>query len=175
MRAGSFIDWLLFAFSVYLVPGLIAAATVVAFLWAPRQFESSGSLAVNLHVVPDKTSSLSPAEALQALRGQLQAPSTRRYSTRLAETPFWFLFDVPVIKSGQPTLIEFPSRHAQAIACWNASTLAPLGQGDRQGTSGKISPIKAGFELAVDASVATQGTILCRGTFSGPEIGRAHV
>ncbi|MGF6760051.1 diguanylate cyclase (GGDEF)-like protein [Paraburkholderia sp. GAS33] len=168
MRAGSFIDWLLFAFSVYLVPGLIAAATVVAFLWAPRQFESNGSLVVNLHVLPDKTSSLTPAEALQALSGQLQAPSTRRYSTRLAETPFWFLFDVPVIKSGQPTLIEFPSRHAQTIACWNASTLAPLGQGDRRGVSGKISPIKAGFELAVDAPVSAPSAVLCRGTFSGP-------
>jgi diguanylate cyclase (GGDEF)-like protein len=168
MRAGSFIDWLLFAFSVYFVPGLIAAATVVALVWAPRQFESKGSVVVNLHVIPDSTSSLTPAEALQALRGQSQTPATRRYSTRLAETPFWFLMEVPVVNPSQPTLVEFPSRHAQTLACWNASTLTLLGQGDRGATSGKLNPVKAGFELRVDARAESLGTILCRGTFSGP-------
>ncbi|MFP3244823.1 MAG: EAL domain-containing protein [Paraburkholderia sp.] len=167
MRAGSFIDWLLFTFSVYCVPGVIAAATVLALVLAPRQFESKGSVAVDLHVLPDATGSLTPAEALHALTGELQAPPTRRYSTHLAETPFWFLLTPPVVSSGQPTLIEFPSRHAQRLACWDASNLTLLGQGDRRSAQGEISPIKAGFELALDAPY-TQGAVLCRGTFSGP-------
>jgi diguanylate cyclase (GGDEF)-like protein len=149
------------------VPGLIAAATVLALLWAPRQFHSDGSVTLALHVVPDKTASLKPAEALKALEAPQQAPATKRYSTRLAETPFWFLFDIPAVNSQRPTFVEFPSRHAQTLACWNASTLEPLGQADRKTTSGKISPVKAGFALAVD-SPGAQGPLLCRGTFSGP-------
>jgi diguanylate cyclase (GGDEF)-like protein len=167
MRAGSFIDWLLYAFSVYVVPLLIAAATVVALLWAPHEFESNGSATLNLHVIPDKTASLTPGEALNALKATQQAPSTRRYGTHLAETPFWFLFDVPVMSQGRPTVLEFPSRHAQTLACWDAATLAPLGSADRQAASGKLKPVKAGFSLTVDTP-ASQGTILCRGTFSGP-------
>ena len=167
MRAGSFIDWLLYAFSVYVVPALIAAATVVALVWAPHEFQSKGSVTLDLHVVSDKTASFTPAEALSALKAAQQAPTTRRYSTRLAETPFWFLFDVPTLSQGRPTVIEFPSRHAQTLACWDAATLTPLGVADRHATSGKLLPAKAGFALTVDTP-ASQGAILCRGTFSGP-------
>ncbi|MGF6240352.1 diguanylate cyclase (GGDEF)-like protein [Paraburkholderia sp. GAS38] len=167
MRAGSFIDWLLYAFAVYVVPALITLATVATLFWAPRQFQSAGAVTLALHIVPDKRASLRPAEALATLKSLQQAPTTRRYSTRLAESPFWFLFDVPPVNPGHPTVVEFPSRHAQTLACWNAATLAPLGQADRHGTSGKLSPVKAGFELPVNAA-AEPAQVLCRGTFSGP-------
>ena len=167
MRAGSFIDWLLYAFAVYVVPALITLATVATLFWAPRQFQSAGAVTLALHIVPDKRASLGPAEALATLKSLQQAPTTRRYSTRLAESPFWFLFDVPPVNPGHPTVVEFPSRHAQTLACWNAATLAPLGQADRHGTSGKLSPVKAGFELPVNAA-AEPAQVLCRGTFSGP-------
>jgi PAS domain-containing protein len=167
MRAGSFIDWLLYAFAVYVVPALIALATVATLLWAPRQFQSAGAVTLALHVVPDKTASLTPAEALAALKAVQHAPATKRYSTRLAESPFWFLFDVPPAKPGRSSAIEFPSRHAQTLACWNAATLAALGQADRRSTSGDLSPVKAGFTLSINPD-ATPSSILCRGTFSGP-------
>ncbi|RFU49503.1 EAL domain-containing protein [Paraburkholderia sp. DHOC27] len=167
MRAGSFIDWLLYAFSVYVVPAVIAAATVVALLWAPHQFQSNGSVTLDLHVVPDHDAALTPADALAALNAARAAPTTRRYSTRLSESPFWFTFNVPDMNPGKPTLIEFPSRHAQTLACWDAATLAPLGAADRYTTSGKLRAVKAGFALRVEKP-ASQGPILCRGTFSGP-------
>ena len=80
-------------------------------------------------IVPDKSASLGPAEALAAIEepatGALPPSATAR---SLPNRPFWFLFDVPPVQPGHPTVVEFPSRHAQTLACWNAATLAPLGQ-----------------------------------------------
>nr|WP_313957425.1 EAL domain-containing protein [Paraburkholderia sp. BCC1885] len=170
MRAGSFIDWLLYAFAVYVVPSLIVMATIATLLWAPKQFQSAGAVTLALHVIPDKSASLTPAEALAALKALQPAPVTKRYSTQLAESPFWFLFEVPKANPGHQGVIEFPSRHAQTLACWNAATLAPLGDADRYHTSGKLTPVKAGFALPLDTAGPAAGlaSILCRATFSGP-------
>ncbi|WP_240766225.1 EAL domain-containing protein [Paraburkholderia flava] len=162
MRAGT--DRLLYAFSIYLVPLLIAAATLAVLVWSPHRFESSGALPVTLRAVHDEHAALAPAAALAQLQ---QAGPTRRYSTQLAETPIWFTFDAPALQPARPVFIELPSRHAQTLACWDATTLTPLGTADRLATSGRISPVKAGFSLELGTLSVAQ-PILCRGTFSGP-------
>ena len=162
MRAG--INRLLYAFSVYVVPMLIAAATVASLLWSPQRYESSGALPLTLRAVHDESATLAPAAALKLLQ---QAPLTNRYGTRLAETPIWFTFDAPSMGPARPVFIELPSRHAQTLTCWDASTLAWLGAATRVSTSGRISPVKAGFSIQLDPLSGTQ-PILCRGTFSGP-------
>ncbi|MGH8780424.1 putative bifunctional diguanylate cyclase/phosphodiesterase [Paraburkholderia sp.] len=162
MRAG--IDRLLYAFSVYAVPVLIAAATVAVLLWSPQRFESSGGVPLTLRAIHDNHATLTPPAAMALLR---QAPGTRRYSTRLAETPIWFTVDAPAMQPARPVLIEFPSRHAQTLACWAASTMTPLGTASRIATSGQMRPVKAGFFVEL-GTLASAEPILCRGTFSGP-------
>src|ERR1700710_1201057 len=108
-RAGSFMDRLLYVFSVFIVPALITAGTLATLLWAPHQFESQGSVALPRRVFTDTRSALAPASALSALRERTPAV---RYSTRLAETPVWFLFTVPSMSANQGTYAELPSRHA---------------------------------------------------------------
>lgn len=162
-RGGACIDWLLYAFSVYVVPILIATATIATLLWSPHQFQSSGGVPLALRVVTDPSGLLAPVKAVKLLE---YAPETRRYSTQLAETPIWYLFD-PSLTLEQPTFVELPSRHAVTLACWVVSTMEPLGMADRSGTTGEIRVIKAGFSVHV-GSLAKLEPILCRGTFSGP-------
>ncbi|QDQ81467.1 EAL domain-containing protein [Paraburkholderia megapolitana] len=162
MRAG--IDRLLYAFSVYVVPVLIAAASVLILLWSPHRFESSGAMPLTLRAIHDNRATLIPAAAMKLLQ---QASGTRRYSTQLAESPIWFTFDAPAMQPARPLLIEFPSRHAQTLACWVASTMTPLGTASRRSTSGQMRPVKAGFSVELGTLTSAE-SILCRGTFSGP-------
>ena len=122
-------DRLLYAFSVFVVPALIAAGTVATLLWAPHQFESNGAVPLALRVVKDTGGTLDPAGALKALEHQAKVG---RFSTQLAETPIWFSFDVPNMSQEQSSYVELPSRHAQTLSCWIASTLQPLGTASRQ-------------------------------------------
>ncbi|EEF25907.1 conserved hypothetical protein, partial [Ricinus communis] len=133
---------------------------------APDQFSSRDATPLLLRVIVDAHASLTPAAARAALQG---TPTMRRYDTKLLEYPVWLLVDsVPTERDGQrPHMIEFPSRHAQTLACWNAVTMTALGEGDRTHNTGSIIPVKAGFAIRTDPTVAP-GPVLCRGTFSGP-------
>ncbi|WP_345817779.1 EAL domain-containing protein (plasmid) [Paraburkholderia sp. PREW-6R] len=107
---------------------------------------------------------MTPALALAALRDALP---TRRYSTRLAETPVWFVVDsaLPFLSGMQTaSVVELPSRHAQTVTCWDATNLAPVGSGSRLEVAGNLYPVKAGFAIHITPSER----LLCRGTFMGP-------
>lgn len=163
-RTGSWIDHALYAVAVYAVPLLIAIGTIAALFVLPRQYESRGALPLGLRVVSDAHDSMQPADALEALR---HAPETSRYSTKLSEAPVWFTFTVPSMNPAHATVAELPSRHAQTLACWNASTLQPFGEADREGTSGEMRSVKAGFSIQL-GRLAAPVPVLCRGTYSGP-------
>ncbi|WP_434718370.1 EAL domain-containing protein [Paraburkholderia sp. A1BS-2L] len=152
-------------FSVYVAPFVIALGSIAVLFWAPRQFDTTGVVPISFPVIADPSATLSPSVAIARLRDT--AP-TARFSTHLAETPFWFLLEAPATADGGVTFIDLPSRHAQALSCWQtAPVLTLLGTGDRYGTSGEMRANKAGFALRVDDHVA-RAPILCRGTFSGP-------
>ncbi|MBB4519325.1 diguanylate cyclase (GGDEF)-like protein [Paraburkholderia fungorum] len=122
-------------------------------------------VALSFPVIPDPSATLSPAAAIARLR---DAAPTARFSTHLAETPFWFMLTAPALGGEGPTLIDLPSRHAQTLSCWRTGPVpTPLGAADRHGTSGEMRANKAGFALRLDEHAA-QMQILCRGTFSGP-------
>ncbi|WP_250453095.1 EAL domain-containing protein [Caballeronia sp. ATUFL_M2_KS44] len=158
-------SWAFLRFSVYVAPCVIALGTLAVMLWAPRQFDTTGTVPLGFHVIADPSAKLQPADAIARLQG---TPRTARYSTHLAETPFWFLLDAPSLGPEASTFIDLPSRHAQTISCWKTNP-APtlLGAGNRYGTSGEIRFNKAGFALRLDGD-SRQTQVLCRGTFSGP-------
>ncbi|SAK53260.1 sensory box protein [Caballeronia arationis] len=163
-HTGSWLDRALYVFSVYIVPFLIAAGTIATLLLLPHQFRSAAAVTLPLHVIDERGAVVAPADALAQLR---DAPSTTRYGTQLSETPIWFTFTVPASTSTHPTLVEFPSRHAQSLSCWIASTMQPLGTADRESVTGEMRAVKAGFSVYL-GHLAQPLPILCAGTFSGP-------
>jgi diguanylate cyclase (GGDEF)-like protein len=161
---GSNMDRFLYAFAVYIVPTLIALGTLATLVWGTPQFDSRGGLTLPLHVLKDPSGTLDPATALERMP---TAVLSNRFNTQLAETPFWFEFAVPNMSQEQSTYAELPSRHAQTLSCWIASTMQPLGSADRLTTTNEFTPIKAGFALQL-GHLAEPVNVLCRGTFSGP-------
>lgn len=87
--------------------------------------------------------------------------------TQRSEKTFWIAFVPHQDDGAEPQAIEFPSRHAMSISCWDAKSLRLLGDADRRGTEGKIGPSKAGFALRLDDTNAGN-EIICRSQFIGP-------
>lgn len=159
--------WAFHQFSVFIVPFVIVLGSAAALLWAPHQFDTTGTRPLSFTVIPDPSAALSPAAAVARLR-ETASTTTTRFSTHLAETPFWFLLPAPIMESGDATFIDLPSRHAQTLSCWRTSPdVALLGSGDRYSQQGQLHFNKAGFALRLDEH-APNAQILCKGTFSGP-------
>lgn len=158
------LDALIYALSAYGVPLAIAAVTLLALAAWDRRYALNDSLPVALTVAEDRAQALTPADAMARLR---ESQPLAHAETRLSEAPFWFAFAVPPSGLAARTDVEFPSRHATAIECWNAQTLASYGRADRSGESGLLKRAKAGFVLEA-GPLAARTEMLCRGTFSGP-------
>lgn len=152
-------------FACYLIPAGIASISLVALFSWHNQYNFSGNLPLDVRVVAGDATIATPAAALAALGKRAPAGA---FSTHLAETPFWFSVDT-VHRMAGPEVIEFPSRHAVDIACWDTAGMALLGaatKNTRDETAFQaLAPAKAGFALRL-AFVPSQ--LLCRALFSGP-------
>ena len=158
------IDFLLHVFAIYALPAFIGLISLVAvFAWR-SQYPVVDPQALPIKVNTAISATVDPAQALAQLR---ESPASPFHDTQLSEAPIWFAFLAPKEVAYQPMMIEFPSRHALDISCWNARTLSPMGSGNRHGTTGAMSAIKAGFALELNAS-AKDAQVLCRTSAIGP-------
>ncbi|MGO4478650.1 EAL domain-containing protein [Massilia sp. 2TAF26] len=147
--------------SVYFVPLGVLLVSVVAYASWNSHYVASGDVTLPLRVLSDASARLDPASALRELA---HAPATDRYETHLSEAPVWFSLrtrDIP----GGPHVVEFPSRHAVDVSCWDAATLVSLGSASHEGASGAMTAAKAGFVLRTPF---TPAEVLCRARFTGP-------
>ncbi|NIC42020.1 EAL domain-containing protein, partial [Aquabacterium sp. A08] len=144
-------------FSAYWIPALVALFTLAAVgLW-PSQYPGSSGRALTFQALPDEAMQWDPAQARQVLTS---APTAELLDTHLSQAPFWV--HLPAL--GTATTVEFPSRHASALACWDAASLVPLGNADRAQASGGLRTSRAGYAIDVEPNTA----LLCRATFVGP-------
>lgn len=147
--------------SFYVVPIGIGVISLLALVTWDNPYAASGSRPLDLRVLAQTERTLSAQDALTRL--ERQAP-VRHYNTNLSEAPVWFSFSANDA-SKEAATIEFPSRHATDIACWDAASLQSLGKSSRTGSDGALAPIKAGFALQLQP---TSTQVLCRATFAGP-------
>jgi diguanylate cyclase (GGDEF)-like protein len=154
-------DGLVWVLALYAVPIAIGLLSLAA-LWSwDDHLAADDGIPVLLQVVPQADAAESPGQA--RLRADVAA-TVRYFDTQRAETPFWFVArGLPTVLA--PAALEFPSRHARAVACWDHATLTPLGEATLAQGSGALSVAKAGFAL----DLPTPGTkVLCKAWFSGP-------
>ncbi len=156
---------LLQALSVYWIPLLFALLSLLALaLWSSHYTSANGS-PLQFKVLHDTQGAWQPADALQ----RLQAPSTGAVTVlgnELSQAPFWLLLQTPAASAApsQAQKIEFPSRHAQRLDCWDAATLAPLAAGTRTVLQGAMQYSRGGFALDPTGASA----LLCRTELLGP-------
>jgi diguanylate cyclase (GGDEF)-like protein len=138
------LDAVLRLFSVYVVPLGIAVISALALLmWS------------------DHYAALTPRAAAELLARQRPV---HFHDTRLSEAPVWFSFTTHGIQ-GEADVVEFPSRHAVQVACWDPVSMHSMGSATRGHVEQAVSPAKSGFALRL---WVTPTQALCRARFVGP-------
>jgi diguanylate cyclase (GGDEF)-like protein len=167
MTANTVMEGVLGLFAYYVIPIGIAVFSIVALLFWQNQYTVSEPARLPLHVMveeegaPASNTDAAPATMLARLAAQ---PSVAAFDTNLTDRPVWFSFD-PMAASLEGDVIEFPSRHALAIRCWDGQNLRVIGEASRSQASGAIDAVKAGFALRLPR-LPTQ--VLCSASFAGP-------
>jgi diguanylate cyclase (GGDEF)-like protein/PAS domain S-box-containing protein len=151
-------------FAYYLIPVAIGVVSIIAMLLWNNGYGVPSDVGLPIQVAfADQAGAGTPGAAQAALR---RRPPVDTFDTHLSVSPVWFSF-APVHGNGAD-VIEFPSRHALGVSCWDGATLLPLGAADRDGGHGALGAAKAGFALRM---TTLPGQVLCRGVFAGP----AHI
>ncbi|SOE54433.1 hypothetical protein SAMN05446635_0722 [Burkholderia sp. OK233] len=73
--------WAFQRFSVYVAPFVIVLGSVAVMLWAPRQFDTTGTVPLSFPVIADPSATLLPSIAITRLRDTVPTP---RFSTALS-------------------------------------------------------------------------------------------
>lgn len=154
----------LYFFSCYGLPLLIGLGSVLAFLSWPDQFPQAKPSPASIKVIRQSSEIETPGQALEAVRSQA---AVGFLDTRLSEEPFWMVLPPTEGSALGQLAVEFPSRHAMALSCWNARSLAPLGRANRAGDLYQMAPAKAGFALDLDAAARAEG-VVCKISSVGP-------
>ena len=151
------------AIAFYAIPLAIALISLAAlYLWQ-NLYSAQSEAQLEFHVLPPSSTPIEVAEAKQRLA---VAPTSKFYNTNLSELPIWFGFEVADLgRSQQPRLIEFPSKHAVALQCWDGRTLEPIGGTVGYSHDQTIYRAMAGHALRIAPTVSQ---VVCRGSFVGP-------
>lgn len=158
------VDKLFRNFSYYLLPVAIALFSIYFLVFLPSIYDTRGETSLPFRVIEATSDDYTPASARAALQGQADVLTA---TTQLSERPFWLAVRLPQASRTKDTFLDFPSRHTQALSCWNAETLALLGQTDRASFSGAVQPVRAGYAFSVDR-ISDVREMLCRVVSSGP-------
>ena len=148
----------------YGIPLIVAISTILALTaWDYRYVVERGN-ELNLHVLAQRTDSdLTLKQAVDSLD---EVPKVKSYETHRSPYPVWFSFDVNDLTAGRE-YVEFPSRHAVEVSCWNSASLSLLGRASRSGSEGALELVKAGYSLKLARPYVPT---ICRGKFVGPAV-----
>lgn len=157
-------DSVLRSLCYYGIPLIVAIATICALgLWEFR-YDVEQNNALNLRVLAERAdANLSLSQAVRTI-GEM--PVVKSHETHRSPYPVWFSFDKNDFV-GHRDYVEFPSRHAVELSCWNSESLARLGYATRSGSEGALELVKAGYALKLTPPYTQT---ICRGTFVGPAV-----
>ncbi len=159
------LDKLLYAGATYALPIIIGLISLVAlFSWA-NNYSAPNAQQLEFRVLESPSGvSLTPRQAMAEIPGR---PLVKYHDTRLSEKPFWLLVPIGSVASAVSDTIDFPSRHATEVTCWNSATLDWIGQASRSDALGALSSLKAGFVLDL-SKIGSATELLCSASFVGP-------
>lgn len=150
----------LFTWGLHVV---VVCISLLALLVWPQQYPLQGGHPAHFrYAVTPNNAQWGPQEALSVL---FNAPVTAEWNSRFSSDPVWTLHTLAQAEPGQERTLEFPSRHATRIECWNASTLSAVGSVIQGTSSAGVSRVRSGWGLTLDPQVSF---VLCRSTFIGP-------
>ncbi|MDN3922253.1 putative bifunctional diguanylate cyclase/phosphodiesterase [Roseateles violae] len=149
-----------------ILPAAVLVIAGLAFFWHLRQPVQDRGIPLAL-TVWEQTSSI--ARDLPFIAERLsEQPSRASVETRLSTHPFWLATKAKAPPEGGNWAVEFPSRHAMDLQCWDRHDGRLLGQVDRDSDNGgALKATRGGFALNVAAGTEVVD-LICRSTFRGP-------
>ena len=147
------------------LPALLLVLAAVALLWQLVHNEARNGTPVAMQVL-EGTDPVQAADLPTVLQRLAAQPAVAEQKTHLSRNPFWFSFDVSTPRA-EAQDVDFPSRHAMDLQCWDAVSLRVLGSGDRAEVSGAIQASRAGFALSL-VQDAVLNKVVCVSHFRGP-------
>jgi diguanylate cyclase (GGDEF)-like protein len=164
--AGKVVEILLDRLTTLVFPAVLVALAGLALVWQLGQADVARGTPLPLQVWEE--SEAMDVGAQDRIRLHVDAaPVVVSAETRLSTQSFWFSIGVPPFPAGRPWEMDFPSRHATALSCWDWQSGQALGEANRFGVSGGMQHSRAGFSLYPSES-AEPSRILCRATYRGP-------
>jgi hypothetical protein len=142
------------------LPALIALFSVLTLTLLPSQYAADPDSQQPFRLVPQSAPEWMLTDAAAALR---DAPPSTLWQSELSTEPVWVQVE-PEWRS-TATVLEFPSRHATEMQCWNTTDGHWLGSAGRDQVEGAMSVSRGGFALALDKSVRS---VICQIAFRGP-------
>lgn len=142
------------------LPALIALFSVLALTLLPSQYTAAPHGQQPFQLAPQSAPDWTLADATAALQ---DVPPALLWQSQLSTDPVWV--QVAADSRSTATVLEFPSRHATELQCWNATDGRWLGSAGRDQVSGAMLASRGGFALALEASVRS---VVCQVTFRGP-------
>lgn len=161
LKIQSIIERIVAGLSFYMIPAAIGLASLAALFFWSDQYAAKADKQLELRILAQSGEALPFDQA----RAQLVTASIKNfYDNKLSEAPIWFSF-----RTGQAApsdkVVEFPSRHAMEISCWDSASQRLLGHSIGDDPDGQLSPVKAGYALKLDN---TGQEVICRTKFLGP-------
>lgn len=163
-RTAEWLDNALSGLTLYLLPALILMLTVWSLVAWPEAYPTPQEQPLSFRAAVDESASWTPAQAAKALQDKALV---WRHDTQLSELPVWFALQAPAHAPAWRQVVEFPSRHATQISCWDQASLALLGHATRNVQLGGLRLSRGGFALIRGTEVPQQA-LICKAEFVGP-------
>jgi diguanylate cyclase (GGDEF)-like protein/PAS domain S-box-containing protein len=151
--------------TTFVFPLVLIACACFAVSWQGSGGSSGKgtSLAFSAWEQKDAQTRVDPLEISVHLRAQTPGLSFR---TGRSTNPHWFFFSNQAAGLRQG-VIDFPSRHATSLGCWDARSGSFLGEADYFAAVGAVSRSRAGFKLQLQGGQQI-GDVICKASFRGP-------
>lgn len=158
---GNISAWL----GIWVIPSVVVLAFGVLFFQDPGNNTQVGTpLPIAVWESDGVVVTVNPKDALAPLA---RMPVGLYADTHLSTREYWFSVTASTPQTDQPWAIDFPSRHAMHLACWDQDGGPELGTATRSNVTGLLTKSRAGFALRL-GSAQTRAALVCRGKFEGP-------
>lgn len=145
----------------YWVPAGLLLFSLLAIATFEFDFEQAVTEPAKFRWLEDVEGKLDVANAKRRLE---DSPSDSRVATNLSTAPWWIR--VELVDAARH--VDFESRHATNLDCWDAVTENRVGQANRDSVSGLLRAADGGFVFDVPNTAVAGDQVICRMTFSGP-------
>ncbi len=158
---GNILAWL----GIWVIPSVVVVAFGV-LIW--QNSTNSTQEGTPLPIAVWESDGLQAITHPSEVQTQLaRAPVTPYTDTQLSTREYWFSVTASAPKIDQPWAIDFPSRHATNLTCWDRATNTLLGTSNRSSAKGQLTKSRAGFAMQFGPAQA-QIALVCSGEFEGP-------